>query len=128
MLWKLTRAPTVGAGHQLFGLARLPVGVLVSQAEVTVVIGDDDAVGSLLSCWREQSHVSVPELLLVFKIAVLLHRHLTFMVFWDAGRGRGRLCFLLLLALLLRQVGVCVVVAQARSVLVALSTDYKLQH
>lgn len=53
-MMRLTRASTVGAGHQLLGLARLPVGVLVSQAEVTVVVGDDDAVWALLSCWREQ--------------------------------------------------------------------------
>lgn len=54
MLWRLTGASTVRAGHQLLGLACLPVGVLVSQAEVTVVVGDDDAIGALLSCWQEQ--------------------------------------------------------------------------
>lgn len=51
---RLTRASAVGAGHQLFSLARLPVGILVSQAEVAVVVGDDDTVGALLSCWWAQ--------------------------------------------------------------------------
>lgn len=50
MLWRLTGASTVRAGHQLLSLARLPVGVLVSQAEVAVVVGDDDAIWALLSC------------------------------------------------------------------------------
>lgn len=50
----LTGASAVGAGHQLLGLARLPVRFLVSQAEVTVVIGDDDTVWALLSCWQEE--------------------------------------------------------------------------
>ena len=50
---RLTGASTVRAGHQLLGLARLPVGVLVAQAEVTVVVGDDAAVCSLLSCRQE---------------------------------------------------------------------------
>lgn len=53
----LTRASTVGAGHQLLSLARLPVGVLVAQAEVTVVVGDDGAVGTLLSCRQQEIHV-----------------------------------------------------------------------
>lgn len=53
----LTRASAVGAGHQLLSLARLPVGVLVAQAEVAVVVGDDGAVGSLLSCRRQEIHV-----------------------------------------------------------------------
>lgn len=53
----LTGASTVGAGHQLLSLARLPVGVLVAQAEVTVVVGDDGAVGGLLSCRQEEIHV-----------------------------------------------------------------------
>lgn len=53
----LTRASTVGAGHQFLSLARLPVGVLVAQAEVTVVVGDDGAVGALLSCTQQGIHV-----------------------------------------------------------------------
>lgn len=46
----LTGAATVGAGHQLLGLARLPVGFLVPQAEVTIVVWDDDAIRALLGC------------------------------------------------------------------------------
>lgn len=70
----LTRASTVGAGHQLLGLARLPVGVLVTQAEVTVVVGDDDTVWALLSCWQEQFHVrtrAVSHLFLISNCLVL---------------------------------------------------------
>lgn len=47
------------------------------------------------------------------------------MVVRKGGRRRGQVRLLLLLALLLRQVGVCVVVAQAGSVLVAFSTYCK---
>lgn len=46
------------------------------------------------------------------------------MVVRVVGRRRGSVRLLLLLTLLIRQVGVCVVVAQAGSVLVAFSTDY----
>lgn len=53
----LTRASAVRAGHQLLSLARLPVGVLVAQAEVTVVVGDDGAVGALLSCRQQEIRV-----------------------------------------------------------------------
>lgn len=47
------------------------------------------------------------------------------MVARKVGRRRGHIRLLLLLTLLLRQVGVCVVVTQAGSVLVAFSTYYK---
>lgn len=53
----LTGASAVGAGHQLLSLARLPVGVLVAQAEVTVVVGDDGAIGALLSCRQKEIRV-----------------------------------------------------------------------
>lgn len=53
----LTGASTVRAGHQLLGLSCLPVGVLVTQAEVTVVIGDDDPIWALLSCRQERLHI-----------------------------------------------------------------------
>lgn len=53
ILQRLTRAAAVGAGDQFLSLTRLPVGILVSQAEVAVVVWDDDAVGTLLSGWRE---------------------------------------------------------------------------
>lgn len=46
------------------------------------------------------------------------------MVVREVGGRRGSVRLLLLLTLLIRQVGVCVVVAQAGSVLVAFSTDY----
>ena len=46
------------------------------------------------------------------------------MFLWLTGSGRSFDLFAVF-ALLLRQVGVCVVVAQARAVLVALPTDWK---
>lgn len=54
---KLTRATAVGAGHQLLCLPRFSVGVLVSQAEVTVVVGNDASIGALLSCPEEQENI-----------------------------------------------------------------------
>lgn len=74
----LTRASTVGAGHQLLGLARFPVGVLVAQAEVTVVVGYDDAVWALLSCWQEQFRVRTQTFSHLFPISDCLV--LTFVV------------------------------------------------
>ena len=53
---RVTRAAAVGAGHQLLGLARLAVALLVPQTEVTVVIGDDAAVHRLLGCQGEETH------------------------------------------------------------------------
>lgn len=67
----LTRASTVGAGHQLLGLARLLVGVLVAQAEVAVVVGDDGAVWALLSCWQERFRVRTRVFSLISKGLVL---------------------------------------------------------
>lgn len=60
-----------------------------------------------------------------FFISVIFLRGLTFMVVREVGRRRGHVRLLLLLTLLLRQVGVRVVVAQAGSVLVAFSTYCK---
>lgn len=61
----------------------------------------------------------------LFLITVVFLRGLTFVVVRKVGRRWGRVRLLLLLPLLLRQVSVCVVVAQAGSVLVAFSTYYK---
>ena len=50
-------------------------------------------------------------------------QYLTFVVVWPWWGGRGHLILPLLLAFLLCQVGVGIVVAQPRTVLVALPTD-----
>lgn len=125
-----TWAPTVGAGHQLFWLASLVVGFGVTQAEVTVIIRQCKPIWTLLwSC----------EMTFWDNLCLALHwiqqtvncdnSEQTF-TFRLIGQRQGRLAdvhLFLVFTLLLGEVGVGVMVTEARTVFVALPTDCQNQ-
>lgn len=135
-----TWTSTVRAGHQLLWLASLVISFGVSQTEITVIIRQREPIWTFLwSCVGRWKHAGqyqwsvTPALwpqiinwrLLRIDIAPLS------LTFWLLGQRQGGLVHfhvVFLLTLLLGQVGVGVVVAQARTVLVALPTDCHQNH
>lgn len=68
------------------------------------------------------THSMIAELSVFSLSLVFFLLRLTFVVVRKVGRRRGHVSLLLLLSLLLRQVCVCVMVTQARTILVTFST------